>query len=58
MSSKEWENVSTIRFPFVLGEPEVSPHSYKIQILCENGEFIESTFQELFNRGNENEDVK
>lgn len=58
MSSKQWENVSKIRLPFVLGEPDVSPHSYESKLLCENGEFIGTGFQELFNRGNENEDVK
>jgi hypothetical protein len=58
VSNKGWENVSTIQLPFVLGEPDVSPHSYEIEILCENGEFIGSDFQELFNRGNENENVK
>lgn len=58
MSDKIWDDVSTIKLPFVLGEPEGQHHSYGIKILCSGGEFLTTKFQELFNRGNENEYVE
>jgi hypothetical protein len=58
VSDKIWENISTINLPFILGEPEIEPHSYNVQLVCDGGEFVGNNCQEFLNRGDENEDVK